>query len=73
MNRKKLAAPIVITLILCVIFVGYMVLYFILPIPFVFKVVLALILILLTGVSLFVLAERIHEIKSGEEDDLDKY
>lgn len=73
MNRKKLAAPIVITVILCIIFVGYMILYFILPIPFVFKVLLALILILLAGVSLFVLAERIHEIKSGEEDDLDKY
>lgn len=73
MNRKKLIAPIVITGILCVFFVGYLVLYSVLPIPFLFKVLLALIFIALAGVSLFVLVERIHEIKSGEEDDLDKY
>lgn len=41
--------------------------------PAVVKLILAGILAALTGVLVFVLIERIREIRSGEEDDLGKY
>ena len=42
-----------------------------LPLPV--KLIGALIPLALVGVSVYVLVERIKEIRSGEEDDLDNY
>ena len=73
-HGKKMIAPIVIT----VLFIAYLVLYIVLvgrdthwhP------TMVVLLFIPLAGLGIgmvYVLRERIREIQSGEEDDLDKY
>lgn len=69
----KLAAPVIITAILIVIFLGYIFLFAVIPIPMPFKLVGILVELCLLGVSVHVLVERIREIRSGEEDDLSQY
>ena len=72
-HRKKMAAPIVIT----VLFVLYLIVYAVLVIrdagwsPA--MLLLAIPLVALGIGMVVVLKERIREIKSGEEDDLEKY
>jgi hypothetical protein len=70
---KKLLGPVVITVIL-VLYLGYsLVIGASYPIPLTNKIIGILIPLALIGVSVFVLLERIKEIRSGEEDDLSKY
>ena len=72
-HRKKMIAPIIITIL----FVGYLVFYVILVLlasdfsPF--TLLLAVPLILLGSGMAYVLYTRIKEIRSGEEDDLGNY
>ena len=72
-HRKKMAAPIVITIL----FVLYLIAYVVLVIrdagwsPA--MLLLAIPLVALGIGMVVVLKERIREIKSGEEDDLEKY
>ena len=72
-HRKKMIAPIIITIL----FVGYLVFYVILVLlasdfsPF--TLLLAVPLILLGSGMAYVLYTRIKEIRSGEEDDLSNY
>ncbi|MDW5299615.1 MAG: hypothetical protein SA378_05690 [Sedimentibacter sp.] len=72
-SNKKLIAPMVITVLL----VAYLVVFFVtciyIPIPTIGKIIGSLIPLALIGVSIYVLIERIKEIRSGEEDDLSKY
>lgn len=73
MKTKKMIAPLIITCILMVYFA-----FFILGVvnildPLWVKVIGIIIPLALMGVSIFVLIERIKEIRSGEEDDLSKY
>ena len=71
---KKLVAPIVITVLLCAYLVFYCVVILHLPeLSFPVKLALALIPLAFLGVAVYNLFERIHEIRSGEEDDLDNY
>lgn len=70
---RKLAAPIIITAILVVIFLVYIFIFAIIPIPVPFKLIGILVELSLLGVSVYVLVERIREVRSGEEDDLSKY
>lgn len=73
-HTQKLIAPVVITVFLVLYLIGYTVLCFFIPgIPTVVKLVGALIFLLLAGCCVYVLTERIKEIRSGEEDDLDNY
>lgn len=73
MKAKKMVAPIVITLLL-LIYIGFFVwVWSVTPIPEWGKIVGLVIPIGFMGVSIFVLIERIKEIRSGEEDDLSKY
>ena len=72
MHRKKMIAPIVVTVI--------MVLYYIVYFGFlaslvdgVWKYVLGIFPLLFSAVTVAVCIERIKEIKKGEEDDLSKY
>ena len=72
-HRKKMAAPIVIT----VLFVLYLIVYAVLVIlaagwsPAMLLLTIPLVAL---GIGMVVvLKERIREIKSGEEDDLEKY
>ncbi|MDD3186847.1 MAG: hypothetical protein PHD70_01920 [Anaerostipes sp.] len=71
---KKLIAPILITifLILYLIVYGTVVITY-LPIPMAARIMLGIIPLALIGLMIYVLIERIKEIDSGEEDDLDKY
>jgi hypothetical protein len=73
MNKKKLIAPIIITVLLVAYLVFYVYLCITTPISILLKIIGCLVLISLIGASVFVLVERIKEIRSGEEDDLGKY
>ena len=70
---KKLIAPIVISLGLIALFVSYLLLIFFIPGMIPLKIILGLLYGALIGVVIFVLAERIKEIRSGETDDLSQY
>ncbi len=70
---KKMAAPIVIAVLLVLYYVGFFVVCMWIPVPVVLKFLLGLVPLLLAGVSIYVLVERILEIRSGEEDDLSQY
>jgi hypothetical protein len=70
---KKLVAPIVITLILLM-YYGFILLNLIrIPESMGIRILWLIIPLALMGVSVFVLIERIREIRSGDEDDLGKY
>ena len=72
MKKRKLAAPIVISVLVGLWLLGYAVLIFLVPaIPLWIKLLGAVIPLALLGVTIYVLCERIKEIRSGEEDDLD--
>lgn len=71
-HKKKLIAPIVVSIIM----VLYYVVYFGILIALldgIWKWLLGIIPLALTAVMLKVCIERINEIKKGEEDDLSKY
>ena len=71
-HKKKMTAPIVITVILII----YYSLYFGVLIALVdgaMKYVLAIIPLLFAIIMVKVCIERINEIKKGEEDDIGKY
>ena len=71
-NKKKIVAPIVVTVIM----VLYYVVYFgvlITLLDGVWKFALGLLPLALSAVMVKVCIERIQEIKKGEEDDLSKY
>jgi len=73
MYMKKLVAPIVITLILLM-YYGFILLNLIrIPESMGIRILWLIIPLALMGVSVFVLIERIREIRSGDEDDLGKY
>ena len=73
-HRKKMATPIIIAVLLILWYIGMAIACFCIPeIPFIFKILMAIIPAAISGVISFVLAERIKEIRSGEEDDLSKY
>ena len=73
MKKRKLAAP-VISVLVGLWLLGYAVLIFLVPaIPLWIKLLGAAIPLALLGVTIYVLCERIKEIRSGEEDDLDNY
>lgn len=73
MKLKKIIAPVIITVVLVSALIGYLVLYLSAPIPDWVKVLCIVIGLGLIGESVFVLIERIQEIKKGEEDNLSQY
>lgn len=70
---KKVIAPIVITVLLVLYFLLYLTIGLSAPIPTPYKIIGALVPLGLIGVSIYVLIERIKEIRSGEEDDISQY
>lgn len=72
-QNKKMIAPIIIAVILVLYYIVFTIVCFMVPMPIIAKLVMAIIPLALAGVSIFVLIERINEIRSGEEDDLSKY
>lgn len=74
MRGKKLVAPIIITIIVVLYYVVFACLcFFIEGIPLILKILFGVIPLILAAVCIYVLIERIEEIRSGEEDDLGKY
>lgn len=72
-KHRKLIAPILVTLLVVFYFGGFLRVSLLQPVPVSVKIGFVVIPLLLIGVSIFVLVERIKEIRSGEEDDLSKY
>ena len=71
-HKKKMIAPIVVTILM----VLYYVVYFgvlITVVEGIWKYVLGIIPLIFSAVMVKVCIERINEIKKGEEDDLSKY
>lgn len=73
MKLKKLAAPIIITILLLAYFAAFLFGWSEAPLPLWQKLLGIIIPLGFMGVSIYVLVERIKEIRSGEEDDLSKY
>ena len=71
-HKKKLIAPILVTIIMVLYYVVYFG-FLIALINGVWKWLLGIIPLALSAVMLKVCIERINEIKKGEEDDLSKY
>lgn len=68
-HTKKIIAPVVITVLLILILIGYVMLATINPAGIVF----AVIAIIGIALAIYTLIDRIREIKKGEEDDISKY
>lgn len=73
-HKKKMIAPVVITLIIVLYYVGIAAVFLLVDgMPALVKVLLIAVPLALAGVMIGVLISRIKEIRSGEEDDLSNY
>ena len=73
-HGKKMVAPVIITVVMVLYYVGIGILFLMVPeIPVLMKILMVVIPLLLAGVMIGVLVSRIKEIRSGEDDDLSKY
>ena len=72
-HEKKLIAPIIITIIIVLYLLFFILLVCLVGMPWYVTIFLAAIPGALSGVAIAMLAERIKEIRSGEEDDLSQY
>jgi hypothetical protein len=71
-HKKKMVAPIMISILMVlyyVVYFGFIISY----LDGIFKILLGIIPLALSGVMIYVCVQRINEIKGGEEDDLSKY
>ncbi|MCQ2401752.1 MAG: hypothetical protein MJ059_07505 [Lachnospiraceae bacterium] len=72
-HRKKMTAPIIITVLVILYYIFYFGMIITTIEPKLAKILLGVIPLILSAVSICVCVQRIREIKGGEEDDLDKY
>lgn len=72
-HQNKMIAPIIIGVLLALYYIGFFAVCALMPMPFLMKLLFGVIPLLLAGVCIYVLVERINEIRSGEEDDLSEY
>lgn len=74
MRGKKMIAPVIITILFVLYYAGFAcVCFFIEGIPLILKILFGAIPLILAAICVYVLIERIEEIRSGEEDDLSQY
>ena len=71
-HKKKMIAPIVVTVLLVLYYVVYFG-FLISLLDGIWQYILGLLPIVFSAVMVKVCVERIHEIKKGEEDDLSQY
>jgi hypothetical protein len=71
---KKIIAPIVITVIVMLYYlgIGYIAIKAV-DLPLWIKIIGLVVPLIIAGLAIYNLIERIKEIKSGEEDDLSQY
>ena len=72
-HTKKMIAPIVIVLCITLYFISVIYALIKYNLPDLVKIIVIILSILVTLLLISVLAERIKEIREGEEDDLGKY
>jgi membrane protein YdbS with pleckstrin-like domain len=72
-HSKKMVAPIIIVFFIIAYYSLVGVAFFFLKIPNTIRIGVLIISLVISIVMIFVLIERIKEIKKGEEDDLSKY
>lgn len=73
-KNKKLIAPIVIALVLCVYYLGIGIFFLCSEeTNFAMRILAVVIPATLSAVTIAVLIQRIIEVRKGEEDDLSKY
>jgi hypothetical protein len=72
-HQKKMIAPIVVTCLLSAYLLAYVYVAVTVPMSVAVKVLIGLVSIALFGTSIYVLVQRINEIRSSEEDDLSQY
>ncbi len=73
-HTKKLIAPIVITILIVLYFIFYMSIGFIVDaFPLIIRIIMIVVPMGFMILAVYMLYERIQEIKGGEEDDLSKY
>lgn len=70
---KKYIAPIMAAVIMIAYFALYFGILIMLIKSLLFKIILGIVPAIFSGIMIFVLIERIKEIRSGEENDLGKY
>ena len=73
MKHGKLIAPVIITILVIIYFVGFAVASAAADLPILLKIGGILLPLMIAIASVFVFIERIKEIRSGEEDDLSQY
>ena len=71
-HKKKMIAPIVITVIMILYYIAYFGLLISL-LDGIWKYVLGIIPLVFSAIMIYVCIERINEIKKGEEDDISQY
>ena len=72
MHRKKMVAPIVVSVLMILYYIAYFG-FLIALLDGIWKYALGIIPLAFCGVIIKVCIERINEIKKGEEDDIGKY
>ena len=72
LHKKKMIAPITVTVIMIMYYIAYFGFLISLLDGF-WKYVLGIIPLAFSGIMIYVCIERINEIKKGEEDDISKY
>lgn len=71
---RRMIAPIVIVVLLGLYYIAFTLACFLIPgMPLAARLIFGLLPLAVVGVLIYVLIERIKEIRSGEEDDLSKY
>ena len=70
---KKYLAPILIAIFMIAYFIIYFGFIITLIESLILKIIIGIVPVFFVGVMIFVLIERIKELRSGEEDDLGKY
>ena len=71
-QKKKMIAPIIITVIMILYYIAYFG-FLISLIDGFWKYIFGVIPLAFSGIMIYVCIERINEIKKGEEDDISKY
>ena len=71
-QKKKMIAPIIITVIMILYYIAYFG-FLISLIDGFWKYILGVIPLVFSGIMIYVCIERINEIKKGEEDDISKF
>ena len=72
-KTKKLVAPAIIVFLVCLYYLSLTMSFILFNMPLFVIVIMSLISFIITGLLIYVLIERIQEIKKGEEDDLSQY